>query len=532
MLAVAGDTLVRVSPQIQQETDRKMKNADPLEVSQASVEALDHIDHGFIRDALASLERPPKDVAGRLLRAELLLYLDRVDEAAAEVDAVAPALDAHAAEPTAVGACARRRHLLAAEVAYFRGQYDEASRVVDGVAVASEAAGDDQHAMRAAYDAGRILRRRGEYATSLETLLVASHMAQRLENAYYAGLVGYNRAICCYELGDYERLNVYLSEARERLQSTEQLRYFALCENMRGLVLTETGDVAAGMRVFAEAERIAGSLGVQSDLLSIASNAARALIGTGRFDEAEAQLTGLVDTANPERLTMAEFYPLCLVSIAQCARGAVRESHRSAQLALTIAEASGGADDRFEARLLVLRARGLSGEDAAVEAMREMLKEADARGTEYERAQVRIYLAHVLLAESPIEATTLCRDARAMGVLAPGHWLTTELERVEYLLARAPIRVDENDRLIIDTNMSWPTIKAAREATERFIYERAMSATNGNASAAGRLIGESRYQMHHLGRILRGEAPRPSRSKDPEAKDRKPIRRRSRISFG
>ena len=39
----------------------------------------------------------------------------------------------------------------------------------------------------------------------------------------------------------------------------------------------------------------------------------------------------------------------------------------------------------------------------------------------------------------------------------------------------------------------------------------------GNASAAGRLIGESRYQMHHLGRILRGEAPRPSRSKAPDA---------------
>ena len=112
-----------------------------------------------------------------------------------------------------------------------------------------------------------------------------------------------------------------------------------------------------------------------------------------------------------------------------------------------------------------------------------------------------------------------------------GSCLTTELEGVEDLLARAPIRVDERDRLIVDTSLSWPTIKAAREATERFIYDRAMAATGGNASAAGRLIGESRYQMHHLGRILRGEAPRPSRSKDPEAKLRKPVRRRSRISF-
>ena len=60
----------------------------------------------------------------------------------------------------------------------------------------------------------------------------------------------------------------------------------------------------------------------------------------------------------------------------------------------------------------------------------------------------------------------------------------------------------------------------------------AFTATNGNASAAGRLIGESRYQMHHLGRILQGLAPRPSRSKDPDAAAKKPRRRRSRIVYG
>jgi tetratricopeptide (TPR) repeat protein len=508
-----------------------MSNAEPFEVSGASVEALDHIDHGHVRDALASIDRAPTDTAGRLWRAELLLYLDRYEDAASEVDSLAGALDAHLAEPTSVGSCARRRRLLAAEVAYFRGQYGEATALVDAVAAAAEAAGDEQHAMRAAYDSGRILRRCGEYATSLETLLVASHIAQRLENAFYGGLIGYNRAICCYELGDYERLGTYLAEARERLMATEQLRFFGLCENLRGLVLTETGSVDEGLSVLTEAERIARALGVHSDLLSIASNAARASIGTGRFADAEARLSQLVDTASPERLTMAEFYPLCLMSVAQCMRGGVRESRRSAQLALAVAERAGSDDDRFEANLLVLRARGLQGEEDALETLRRMLAEADRRGTEYQRVQARVYLAHALIADSPVEATTLCREARAMGIVPAGNWMSTELERVEELLARAPIRVDERDRLIIDTNLSWPTIKSAREATERFIYDRAMQATGGNASAAGRLIGESRYQMHHLGRILRGEAPRPSRSKDPDAKMRKPIRRRSRISF-
>lgn len=508
-----------------------MSNAERIDVSKASIEALDHIDHGHVRDALGSLDRAPSDIAGRLWLAELLLYLDRYDDASVEVAPLAGVLDAHLSEPTDVGACARRRQLLAAEIAYFRGQYDEATHLVDAVAVAAESAGDEQHAMRAAYDAGRILRRCGEYATSLETLLVAFHIAQRLDNAFYGGLIGYNRAICCYEIGDYERLGAYLDDARARLLVTEQLRFFGLCENLRGLVMTETASVDEGLAVFAEAERIARALGIHSDLLSIASNAARASIGTGRFADAEARLSELVDTASPERLTMAEFYPLCLMSVAQCMRGGIRESRRSAQLALTVAEASGSDDDRFEANLLVLRARGLQGEEDALEALRRMLFEADRRGTEYQRVQARVYLAHALIADSPVEATTLCREARALDVVPAGNWLTTELERVEELLLHAPIRVDERGRLIIDTNLSWPTIKAAREAAERFIFDRAMQATGGNASAAGRLIGESRYQMHHLGRILRGEAPRPSRSKDPEAKLRKPIRRRSRVSF-
>lgn len=495
------------------------------------MDALDHLDHGHVRDAIARIDRAPSDVAGRLWRAELLVYLDRADDAAAEIDALAELLDARQVEATTTGECARRRMLLAAEVAYLGGQLDEATRLVDEVARVADMVDDERHAMRAAYDMGRILRRRGEYAASLEALLVAASMADRLENAYYAGLVGYNRAICCYELGDYDRLDEYLARARAELEASERLRYFGLSENLRGLVMTETGRVDEGLAVLAGAERIAASLGIRSDLLAIASNVGRASIGAGRYAEADRGLAGLVDTAHPEAFTRAEFYPLCLMAVARCLRGDVRGSHRAARLALELAHKAGSDDDRFEASLLVMRARGLEGEDEAIDALRALVGEADAHGTEAERAHARIYLAHALVADSPVEATALCREARALGVLLDGHWLRTELERVEESLARAPIHVDARGRLIIDTSLAWPTIKAAREATERFIFDRAMEATGGNASAAGRRIGESRYQMHHLGRVLRGEAPRPSRSKDPDAQNRKPKRRRSRISF-
>jgi hypothetical protein len=228
---------------------------------------------------------------------------------------------------------------------------------------------------------------------------------------------------------------------------------------------------------------------------------------------------------------MSEFFSLSLLSLAQCATARIRESGRTARLALQVAERDGNEEDVYEARLLVARSRVLTGSDEAIEDLRELVRQADERSVDVHRVQSRIFLAQSLIDESPVEAHALCAEARTLLVEQPGEWLTAELERVEYLISHAPIHVDEYGRLVIDTRVSWPTIKAAREAAERYIYDRAITHTAGNASAAGRLIGESRYQMHHLGRILRGEAPRPSRSKAADAAVRKPKRRRSRIVY-
>lgn len=511
-----------------------MNEADHVTVSRDALDALARLDAGDYRPALERMNREPStdsDPASQLWRAELLLYLDRLDDVHETIAPLEAALAPHLSEASPLGACARRRQLLAAEVAYFRGNYDLATELANSCALAAEAVSDAHTAMRATYDAGRILRRRGEYATSLETLLIASHMARRIESVFYEGMVAYNRAICCYELGDYDRLSEYLDTALDRLAASERLRFLALCQNLYGLILTETGEIDSGMRVFDEAERMASELGIISDLLSIANNAARALIAGQKYEEAERRLESVVERDSGTDHPFEAFYSLCLLSIAQVAQSKVREARRRAQQALALAESSGSEEDRFEAGLLSLRARALGGEEAAIDELRDALRRADDQGTEAHRAQARIYLSQALVAESPVEATSLCREVRASGIVPPGSWLYAELERVEYLLAHAPISIDEHDRLIIDTRLSWPTIKSAREAAERFIYDRAMSSTRGNASAAGRLIGESRYQMHHLGRILRGEAPRPSRSKDPGASAKKPVRRRSRIQF-
>src|SRR5215470_3957608 len=132
-----------------------MDSADPVSVSHDALRALGRLDRGEYREAIARLAAAPVDAddpASLLWRAEVLLYLDRIDDVAALADAIAAPLEGRLAEDSPLGACARRRSLLTAEVAYFRGEYDRATDIAEAVAKAAETAADQQHALRATFD--------------------------------------------------------------------------------------------------------------------------------------------------------------------------------------------------------------------------------------------------------------------------------------------------------------------------------------------------------------------------------------------
>ena len=63
-----------------------------------------------------------------------------------------------------------------------------------------------------------------------------------------------------------------------------------------------------------------------------------------------------------------------------------------------------------------------------------------------------------------------------------------------------------------------PDLKAARETTERYWFERALAKTGGNVMAASRLLGLTRNEGHYLYHLaVKGVPARPSRAKNPDA---------------
>ena len=81
---------------------------------------------------------------------------------------------------------------------------------------------------------------------------------------------------------------------------------------------------------------------------------------------------------------------------------------------------------------------------------------------------------------------------------------------------------------VVDARGELPELSEARETLERFLVTTALERTGGNAAAAGRLIGQSSYQMHWLKRVLAGQPPRSSRGPDPASAPKRRLSRGDR----
>jgi hypothetical protein len=134
------------------------------------------------------------------------------------------------------------------------------------------------------------------------------------------------------------------------------------------------------------------------------------------------------------------------------------------------------------------------------------------------------------MVSDPMRSRAVAESVRELPVLKSYYWLRHELGLVERDLGKLPVFINETGALVMDSRFGWPDFKKARETTERYWLEQALEYTNGNASAAARLLGLTRNEMHHLYHlVIVGDLPRPSRAKDPDAAKSGAGRRRARI---
>jgi tetratricopeptide (TPR) repeat protein len=456
---------------------------------------------------------PDQDHVTRLWHAEIALYLGQSDDARAAVQEVEADLERQRGDSGDIGSLARRAAVVSAETAAAAGDLTSAESTATAVLEGAVKAGDGQFAMRARYDLGVFAGAKGEYPLALERLAVASRTASELGNEFFQGLIAHRRALFLWKLGELSASEGRFIEAVDLLGRTENLLNRASAQTNYGRLLAELGRFEEAIDLFrrAESQDLPAAAGV--DPRPVRAAMAKCLLGLGRYDDAAARLEGLLELERAMRSRAGELDALRMLARAELGRNRPEAAERAASEAAQVAALVGSPADLVDARLLSARAKARIGRPKAAEEINALMLEIEDSGDDLHRAEARICLAEALVVENPVESERLLAEVKTMAGFESSPRLTAEFDRVNRARLRAPVRVNEDGTLVVDTRGEWPKLKHAREALERFLLERSLTETHGNAAAAGRLIGETRYQMHYLRRIFERGEGRPSRAR-------------------
>jgi tetratricopeptide (TPR) repeat protein len=451
-----------------------------------------------------------------LLRAEVALYLDHLDEAEEHLSSFPTDSRQPIDDPSEIGGAARRALLVEAGIQYARGRFDTTLELASRAREAARAADDGVLELRSAYDQGRAARRLGRDEEAAVHLAHALSLADALGNEFYAGLIAFNRAQVANDQAVSPEITLDLTmRAISLLERSERLRFHALCQNFYGGLLADLGRIEEALALCAAAEATASRLGLLEDTLRAANNRARALLSLKRYDEAISSLTKLVDWERVTGNGFTEYNALSLLSIAHFAVGRYEESRKCAESALQVARIALVERDVFDAELLLHRALARSATDrkAEIATMRSLRERAEQTGTDIQRLAAAVFLSQLVVEDNPYEARQLCLAARKLPIFTASGWLKIELERVEHDLDNAVVTIDAAGRFVIDLSKGWPNRRKVMDIVDEFLFRHSVGACGGNLSAAGRLIGETPFTMFAMKRAVQGQLVRPSRAK-------------------
>jgi tetratricopeptide (TPR) repeat protein len=462
------------------------------------------LDRGAYRDAIARYHasEPTNDPAETMWRAEIALYLDRLEDAQAELERVEERLE----DDLAI-----RAEIVRAEIAFADKALDEAAQIVTPLIHSTWERGSEHLHLRASLLFGRVALRRAESREALERLEEPRRLAALQHNAYYAGIVAYCRAFALYNLGDFKRAGRAFDEALPLLTGSEGLRWESMCRTLYGGFLADFGRYEEALAEYDRSETLAAEIGSIADILWARNNAANTLIVLGRHEEAIERLRDVLSWERQTRHIFAENIAQRLLAQAFAELGRYDEARSVAEEAIQLAEIAGSRVHVLDGRLILNWAAGLAGDASAVEELRDLITQCDAEDSDYHKAEARLLLAETLVSGQPDVAWGLCAEARKLSVTEESGRLHQLVLRIEGKLTGNPIRVGAHGELVFDLRCGVPDFDVAVEALKRHLVYEAVRSSGGNRAEAARKLNLTRSRLHDIWLQLHGKPVRPQR---------------------
>lgn len=438
-------------------------------------------------------ERRTDEPMEMVVRSEVAMYFDRLDDASDLLEQLAPRI--------ADIKVAARFSLTKGRLAMLRGDHQQADTQLQSAYHFYLFLNDSFGISKALLNLACFGRRKGDIdAAALKLVAAATGISGRTSKRsdYLRGLILSEQAAIAVERGEIEQANELYSEANRLLKSTERGRAYARVVIGMAELKCALGEFQESLELFKEAHTVLERYDLKRDLAESNLKLARALIRLNRLERAEklSEESRELRSGDPA----GESEAMATLALVLLQKGELEQSAKLAQGAVELADKSISGETRARARLSLGHAKMAAREfHEATTAFREAGELANgcvglsARRLELEAT---IYLAEAFHnTDTRAGRSELVRASDLLNSVEDS-WLGDEFNRVSTKYEEQIVFTDDN-RLVFDGNQ-LPRWQEAKRTLEGFLLRNALRQTNNSLTRAARKLGVSKVHVHNL----------------------------------
>ena len=439
-------------------------------------------------------ERRTDDPKEMVVRSEVAMYFDRLDDGASLLEQVAPRIGEIDV--------AARFSLAKGNLALKRNDFDQADTQLNTAYHFFLFQNDSFGLSRSLLGLARLARLKGAAADASTKLDAAQEgvkgrVSKKVE--FLRGLITSEQAAAALDRGEIDHAADLYSEAARLLKGTERGCYYGCALVGLADLKCAIGEFQDSLELYKEANTVFERYDLSNNLAESQLKLAEALVRLKRYERAEKLAEESRELVRGD--AVGESAALSLLARLALQQNEVEEATRRATEAVELADKGDSAEARTRARLALGHARLAEREFGAATESFEKAAEL-ARNMNGSSANRRLELEAVIyLAEAYHSVDTragrgeLIRASEILNTLEDA-WLGDEFNRVSAKYEEQIIFTDDN-RLVFDGNQ-LPRWQEAKRTLEGFLLRNALRQTNNSLTRAARKLGVSKVHVHNL----------------------------------
>lgn len=438
-------------------------------------------------------ERRTNEPMEMVIRSEVAMYFDRLEDAAVLLEEVAPRI-------ADIGVAARFS-LTKGRLALWRGDAQQAETQLQSAYHFYLFLNDSFGISQALLNLARFARRGGqieEAAAQLEAAQngIKGRTGKRTE--YLRGVISTEQAAAAADRGEIEQASEMYSEAMRLLKNYEKGRFYARALVGMADLKCALGNFQDSLEIYKEAVTVLERYDLKRDLAETKLKLARALIRLQRLERAEklAEESRELRQGDPA----GESDAIAVLVLVALQKTELEGASERAHAAVELSDQSSSTESRVRARIALghvkLAEREFKEATDAFGAAGELARGtvgAPARRLELEAT---VYLAEAFHnTDTRAGRTELVRASELLNQVEDA-FLGDEFNRVSAKYEEQIVFTEDN-RLVFDGNQ-LPRWQEAKRTLEGFLLRNALRQTNNSLTRAARKLGVSKVHVHNL----------------------------------